>query len=133
MEGRFMLKVYVEKLGDVVVLHIQGRIVYGVATTTLREAVLAQAGASAVILDLTQVVLIDAGGLGALLELRQWTQSKGIEFSLTNVRSLVQQVFEITCLNTVFEISPRQSMSHAAAGARPPVVMKAFPTVCCES
>jgi anti-anti-sigma factor len=128
-----MLKVYLEKLGDVVVLHIQGRIVYGVATTTLREAVLAQAGASAVILDLTQVVLIDAGGLGALLELRQWTQSKGIEFRLTNVRSLVQQVFEVTCLNTVFEISPWQSMSHAAAGARPPAVMRSVPRFCCES
>ena len=128
-----MLKVQVEKLGDVVVLHIQGRIVYGIATTTLREAVFAQAGASAVLLDLAQVVLIDAGGLGTLLELRQWTQSKGIEFSLTNVRSLVQQVFEITCLNTVFEISPRQSMSHAAPGARLPAVMKTFPTGCCES
>jgi anti-anti-sigma factor len=112
-----MLKVYVEKSGDVDVLHIEGRIVYGVATTTLREAVFAKAGASAVVLDLTQVVLIDASGLGALLELREWTQSKGIEFRLMNVRRLVQQVFEITRLDTVFEISCRESMSFAAVGA----------------
>src|SRR6266481_5491659 len=105
-----MLKVQVEKLGDKVVLHIQGRIVHGVATTTLREAVFAQAGASAVLLDLAQVGLIDAGGLGTLLELRQWTQSKGIEFRLKNVRKLVQQVFEITRLDTVFEISSRESI-----------------------
>jgi anti-anti-sigma factor len=112
-----MLNVQVEKLGDVDVLHIQGRIVYGVATTTLREAVYARANASAVVLDLAQVVLIDAGGLGALLELRAWTQSKGIEFRIMNVKKLVQQVFEITRLDTVFEISSRESISFAAAGA----------------
>jgi anti-sigma B factor antagonist len=128
-----MLNVFVEKLGDVHVLHIQGRIVYGVATTTLREAVVAQANASAVVLDLAQVVLIDAGGLGALLELREWTQSKGIEFRLKNIRRLVKQVFEITRLDSVFEISPLESVSGAAASARPPALMKTFRTFCCES
>jgi|SRR5882672_5341391 len=128
-----MLNVFVEKLGDVHVLHIQGRIVYGVATTTVREAVVAQANASAVVLDLAQVVLIDAGGLGALLELREWTQSKGIEFRLKNVRKLVQQVFEITRLDTVFEISSRESISGAAAGARSPAFTKTIRTFCCES
>jgi anti-anti-sigma factor len=112
-----MLNVHVEKLGDVDVLHVQGRIVYGVATRTLREAVFARAGASAVVLDLAEVVLIDASGLGALLELREWTQSNGIEFRLMNVRKLVQRVFEITRLDTVFEISSRESMSSAAVGA----------------
>jgi anti-anti-sigma factor len=127
------LKVHAEKLGDVVVLHIQGRIVYGIATTTLREAVFAQAGASAVLLDLAQVVLIDAGGLGTLLELRQWTQSKGIEFRLMNIRKLVQQVFEITRLDTVFEISSWERMSGAGSGPRPPLLMKTIRTFCCES
>jgi anti-anti-sigma factor len=112
-----MLNVYVEKLGDVDVLHFQGWIVYGVATTTLREAVFAQAKARVVVLDLEQVVLIDAAGLGALLELREWTQSRGIVFRLMNVRKLVLQVFEITRLDTVFEISSRESMSFAAARA----------------
>ena len=128
-----MLNVYVEKIGDVHVLHIQGRIVYGVATTALREAVFAQANASMVVLDLAQVVLIDAGGLGALLELREWTQSNGIEFKIMNVRRVVQQVFEITRLDTVFEISSRENMYRAAVGARPPAVTKAFPKVCCDS
>jgi anti-anti-sigma factor len=128
-----MLRVQVEQLGDVVVLHIQGRIVFGVATTTLREAVFAQAGVSAVLLDLAQVSLIDAGGLGALLELREWAQSNGIEFKIMNVRRLVQQVFEITCLDTVFEMSFRESMHRAAVGARLPAVMTSFPKVCCDN
>ena len=128
-----MLKVYVEKLGNVHVLHIQGRIVYGVAISTLREAVFAQANASAVVLDLAQVVLIDAGGLGALLELREWTQSKGIEFRLMNIRKLVQQVFEITRLDTVFEISSWGRVSDAGSGPRPPLLMRTIGTFCCES
>jgi anti-anti-sigma factor len=70
-----------------------------------------------VVLDLAQVALIDASGLGALLELREWTQSMGIEFRLMNIRKLVQQVFEITRLDTVFEISSPEGMSFAAAGA----------------
>jgi anti-anti-sigma factor len=126
-----MLIVHVEKLGDVAVLHIQGKIVYGDATTSLREAVFAQAGASAVLLDLAQVEIIDAGGLGALLELRKWTQSKGIEFRLMNVTRLVEQVLEITSLDTVFEISCRESMSCTAAGVRPAAVAKLGRTFCC--
>jgi anti-anti-sigma factor len=125
-----MLNVDVEKLGDVHVLHIQGRIVYGVATTTVREAVFAQANASMVVLDLAQVVLIDAGGLGALLELREWTQSKGIQFRLMNIRKLVQQVFEITRLDTVFEISTRERMLGAGSDSRPPLFMKTVRTFC---
>jgi anti-sigma B factor antagonist len=103
-----MLKVQAEKLGTVTILHFQGRIVNGIATTTLREAVFAQTRASAVVLNLTQVDLIDAAGLGALLELREWTQSKRIEFRLMNVTRLVQDVLEITRLDSVFEITSQE-------------------------
>lgn len=110
-----MLKVQAEKLGTVTILHFQGRIVNGIATTTLREAVFSQARASTVVLNLAQVDLIDAGGLGALLDLREWTQSKQIEFRLMNVTRLVQHVLEITSLDSVFEITS-QEMVLAAAG-----------------
>lgn len=99
-----MLKIQAEKLGTVTILHIEGRIVIGNATTTLRETVLAQGGANTVVLDFAEVDLIDASGLGALLELREWTQSKGIEFKLMSVIRRVKHVFEITCLDSVFEI-----------------------------
>ena len=100
-----MLRVHTQRLGDVATLRLNGRIVNGLETTTLRRCVSAQEGASVVVLDLARVNGVDAGGLGALLELREWTQSKGIEFRLVNVTQLVKQVLEITRLNTVFEIS----------------------------
>jgi anti-anti-sigma factor len=112
-----MLKVRAEKLGKVTILHFQGRIVNGITTTTLREAVFAQARVSTVVLNLAQVDLIDAGGLGTLLELREWTQAKGIEFKLMNIISLVRQVFEITRLDSVFEITSQEMILTAAAGS----------------
>jgi anti-anti-sigma factor len=110
-----MLKVDAEELGAIKILHFQGQIVNGEAATTLREAVFAQAGASVVVLELAGVDIIDAGGLGVLLELREWTQSKGIEFRLMNVNKLVQQVFEITRLDSVFHISSKGDARPVAA------------------
>lgn len=104
-----MLKMQVEKLGNVTVLHLRGRIVNALATHTLRQTVLAEKNANVVVLDFAEVELIDARGLGTLVELREWTQSKGIEFRLMNVNGLVEQLLEITRLNTVFEISSRAS------------------------
>jgi anti-sigma B factor antagonist len=104
----FVLKVWAEKLGTVTILHFEGRIVNGIATSALREAVFDHLHSNTVILNLAHVDLIDAAGLGALLELRAWTQSKGIAFKLTNVTRLVHHVFEITCLDSVFEITPQE-------------------------
>ena len=96
-----MLSVQTTRLGNVAVLFVQGKILRG-ETDALRKTVLAQVDASAVVLDLAQVNTIDAGGLGLMLELREHTQSMGIEFRLRNVTRLVRRVLEITRLNEVF-------------------------------
>ena len=103
-----MLKVYKRKIGDVAVLCLQGQLVTG-ETEILREAVVSLLNARALVLDLRRVRRIDARGLGVLLELREQTLSKGMEFVLTNVTRLVQHVLEVTRLNTVFEMSSHES------------------------
>lgn len=100
-----MLKVRVENLGQIAILHIHGHIVIGSEIELLRKSVSSQANASAVLLDLKRVSRIDARGLGLLLELREQVQSSGIQFRLMNVGSLVQQILLMTCLDSVFEIS----------------------------
>jgi|SRR5215813_3060728 len=105
-----MLKVRAERFGGVTILHLQGRIVNGAETETLRKTVMAQKNASAMLLDLARVSSIDAAGLGLLLELRQWTQTEGIEFRLINVNQLIQQVLEITRLDSVFEVASPADM-----------------------
>jgi anti-sigma B factor antagonist len=126
-----MLKMQVEKLGNVTVLHLQGRIVNDVATRTLRQTVLAEANASVMVLDFDEVELIDASGLGTLVELRKWAQSKGVEFRLINVNGLVEQVLEITRLNTVFEISSRAGKR--PADDRPSTIVRKTPAMGFES
>jgi len=103
-----MLKVHARNLGNVAFLCMQGQIVTG-ETETLRKAVHlqseAQSDVSTVVLDLTRVSMVDAGGLGAMLELREQVQSKGIGFKLMNVSKLVGKVLEITRLDSVFEVT----------------------------
>lgn len=103
-----MLKVHTAKCGNLVLVCVRGRIVAG-ETDALRNAVLGQVNTSVVVLDLTHVNTIDAGGLGVMLELREWTESKGVEFRLENATQLVRLILEITKLDTVFKMSGSDS------------------------
>ena len=105
-----MLKVCVENLGQIAILHIHGHIVIGPEIDVLRKSVSSQIEASAVVLDLKRVSRIDARGLGLLLELREQLQTSEVEFRLTNVSSLVQQILRMTCLDSVFEISREEEI-----------------------
>lgn len=98
-----MLKVHAKTFGNVAVLCLRGRVVRG-ELAPLRTAVHSQSGATAVVLDLTGVSTIDAGGLSAMLELREQTRAQGIEFKLMNVSKFVGWVLEVTRLNSVFEV-----------------------------
>ena len=101
-----MLKVHTRNLGNVAVVCLQGRIVNG-ETASLREAVDSQLEKSAVVLDFAQVSMIDASGLGLILSLRKQAESRGVGLKLMNVSKFVKQVFEVTRLDTVFEVIPR--------------------------
>lgn len=98
-----MLKVHSKKTGTVAILSVQGQFVRG-ETEILSNAVNSLPEVSAVILDLAGVTIVDAAGLGALLELRAQAESKGIRFELMNVTKWVSQVLEVTRLDSVFRI-----------------------------
>ena len=121
-----MLKVHARNLGTVAILCLQGRIVRG-ETEALRNAVDSQSGVSAVVLDLARVTTVDAGGLGVMLELREQTQSRGMDFKLMNVTKLVSVVLEITCLNSVFEVTSGAELVAAGSFGRPASVAELAP------
>lgn len=118
-----MLKVHAKNLGTVAILCLQGKMVRG-ETAALRDAVHSQSGVRAVVLDLARVSTIDAGGLGMMLELREQTQSKGIDFKLMNVTKLVSGVLEITCLNSVFEVTSGAEILSVVSLDRPVSAME---------
>lgn len=99
-----MLKVHAKKSDAVAVLCLEGQIING-DTEILRSAVQSVSGAGEIILDFSNIMTVDAHGLGVLLQLREETLAKGIHFELINLSKRVYRIFEITRLHTVFEIS----------------------------
>ena len=98
-----MLKVHAKKSDSVEILCLEGQIING-DTEALRRAVALAPDASDIILDLSNVTLVDAHGLGVLLQVREQALASGIHLELINVNEKLSRVFEITRLDTVFEI-----------------------------
>jgi len=99
-----MLKVHAKKSDAVAVLSLEGQIING-DTESLRSAVQSASGAGNIILNLSKATIVDAHGLGVLLELREQALASGVHFELINVSKRLYRIFEITRLNTVFDIS----------------------------
>ena len=100
-----MLTIDVEKTGDVAVVRCVGRIVRGTEVLTLRNAVFSQKDIRIVVIDLSDVEMLDAGGLTALLSLQQWARSRNVQLKLVNPSHFVNEVLTVTGLDHVFEIS----------------------------
>ena len=64
-----MLTIDVEKTDEVAVVHCGGRLVRGAEVSTLRNAVVSEKTTRIVVLDLSQVEFMDAGGLNTLVSL----------------------------------------------------------------
>ena len=94
-----------EQTGDVAVLQCSGRIVRGEAIHFLREAVTGLKQPRIVFLDLTDVEMLDGGGLGILVFLHRWTRDHGIQLKLVNPSTFVREMLDRTRLSCVFNIS----------------------------
>jgi anti-anti-sigma factor len=99
-----MLSVKSERAGDVAIIKIAGRIVRG-QETTLNSAVLAQKASRVIVLDLSEVESLDAGGLNLFVSLHRWTESNRIHLKLVNPRPFVYEMLTRTHLDCVFDIS----------------------------
>ena len=99
-----MLNVQIKNLGRVAILNLQGEIVIG-QTETLRDAVESVPRMSSVIVDLSGVRLMDAHGLGLMLQLREQSHAKGGGFQLVNANRTLREILRITRLDGVFQVS----------------------------
>ena len=78
-----MLKVNIESIGEVVIVQCDGRIVQSEAAFKLRAAVTAQKD-SRIVLDLSEVYVLEDGGLGMLIFLQRWDYDHDIRLKLFN-------------------------------------------------
>jgi anti-anti-sigma factor len=116
-----MLNVQRKNIGNVSLLNLDGNVVVG-QTDPLRDAVQTLPSTDSVVLDLSHVSLMDAHGLGMLLQLRAEAQAKDMRFELMNVSSQLRELFRITRLDTVFQIRPGYEFFLLPAPARRPRV-----------
>src|SRR5215510_12700118 len=101
-----MLNVEHKNLGTVSLLNLEGQMVVG-QTDVLRETMQALPASSSVILDLSHVTLVDAHGLGVMLQLREQAQANGMDFELANVSAPLSEILRVTRLDSVFHLTPR--------------------------
>jgi anti-anti-sigma regulatory factor len=90
-----VLKVVIDKIGEVAVVECQGRIVKSEASLKLRRVFTSLRDTRIIVLDLSEVTAIEADGLGMLLFLHQWAYEQGIQLKLFNPTTSVLDSLEL--------------------------------------
>jgi anti-anti-sigma factor len=99
------LQYQIECLQDVAIVGCSGRLVRGAALDEFRRRLERLQDLRILVLDLSHVEQLDAGGLGVLLLLRRWALQQRVQLKLVNPSAFVRQVLVATHLDSVFEIS----------------------------
>lgn len=94
------------EVDEIAVVWLEGRIVLGEETSVLREKVksLIAAGNKKLILNMSNVTLIDSSGLGALVAAHSTAKSGGASLRLCNLGTKFNELLQITKLLTIFEV-----------------------------
>jgi anti-anti-sigma factor len=105
MNNIMELRYQVESLHDVAVVRCSGRLVRGKALEEFRRGIERLEHLRVLVVDLSEVEQLDAGGLGALLLVRRWARMNCVQMKLVNPSPFVLRLLQATRLTTVFEIS----------------------------
>jgi anti-sigma B factor antagonist len=104
-----MLSVRIQKLGDATVIRCAGRMVVPYAEA-LRNAALRQRRIRTLVLDLADIIAVDAAGLGMLASLRAWGKETRTAVKLMNVTPKVEELLQLTKLKPAFEVCSGREM-----------------------
>ena len=99
------LRIQLEQTSDVAVVRCGGRLVRGETLHLLKHAVTSLVGLRVIVLDLSEVEMLDGGGLGMLVCLHKWTCAAGIQLKLVNPSSLALEMLTRTRLTSVLHVS----------------------------
>ncbi|MBX7119443.1 MAG: STAS domain-containing protein [Gemmatimonadaceae bacterium] len=100
------MSLQVTKHADVVVIEVDGQLIVG-NRQELKQKVLdeAEAGARKVLIDFAKAGYIDSSGLGVLVSLARRLRELGGDLRLANLNDDLQTLFELTKLDSLFQIS----------------------------
>ena len=96
----------VKKHADVTILEVEGTLIVG-NRQELKQKVLEEleAGTRKVLVDFEHTTYIDSSGLGVLVSLAKKIRELGGDLRLANLNDDLQTLFELTKLDTLFQIS----------------------------
>jgi anti-sigma B factor antagonist len=92
--------------GDVCVVEVEGQLIVG-NRQDLKKKVNdeVEKGTKKVLIDFSRTGYIDSSGLGVLVSLAKKIRDAGGELRLANLNDDLQTLFELTKLDTLFQIS----------------------------
>ena len=99
------LHIEMEQTGNMAVLQCAGKLVRPEALRLLKDAVTGLSQARIIVLDLSEVSLLGARGLGTLVSLHNWACENGIQLKIVNPSKRLREMFELTGLTSVLDIS----------------------------
>lgn len=103
--SRLKLHLETRHLGDVIVIHCEGRIVYrDEAAALTRVATAALQHSREVVLDMEGVQRIDSAGLGELVLVLMAAEATGGTLKLAGPNARVRHMFKLTNLSSIFEM-----------------------------
>jgi anti-sigma B factor antagonist len=96
----------IKKQGDIVVVDVEGQLIVG-NRQELKQRVLdeLEKGERKFLIDFSQTGYIDSSGLGVLVSLSKKIREQGGELRLANLNDDLKTLFELTKLDTLFQIS----------------------------
>lgn len=96
----------VAKQGEITVVEIEGSLIVG-NRQELKQRVLEELdnGARKVLVDFAKTTYIDSSGLGVLVSLAKRIRDLGGDLRLADLNDDLQTLFELTKLDTLFQIS----------------------------
>lgn len=91
---------------DVTVVDVTGQLIVG-NRQELKDAILEKldGGARKFLIDFEKTAYIDSSGLGVLVSLSKKIREKGGELRLANLNEDLRTLFELTKLDTLFQIA----------------------------
>jgi anti-sigma B factor antagonist len=92
--------------GDVCIVEVEGQLIVG-NRQELKKRILDELdkGTRKVLIDFDRTGYIDSSGLGVLVSLAKKIRDMGGELRLANLNDDLQTLFELTKLDTLFQIS----------------------------
>jgi anti-sigma B factor antagonist len=97
---------HVSQHGEVTIIEVEGQLIVG-NRQDLKQKVLdeLERGVRKVLVDFSRAGYIDSSGLGVLVSLAKKIREMGGDLRLANLNDDLQTLFELTKLDTLFQIS----------------------------